>query len=246
MAKAVSLSAFRILSGVIAGATLAVSAPANAKKEEAPYNYGPPPEWQHFKQLAENAIRARLVDPDSAKFEWPNGYKQTAFKPFLEPRVYGYATCGLVNSRNRMGGYVGRTFFAVVIDYDHVVYAAIGDSSGFDFTNETCTKSVFPPPPGGIAYTDAGPEIVPGGTPPHAGVLGASFSAIPLGAVVDSVEAGSPAEKAGLKPASVVVKVNGISIKGATPELVKQIMGGIGDSATFELYSGETVKVAKP
>lgn len=246
MAKAVSLSAFRILSGVIAGAALAVSAPASAKKEEAPYNYGPPPEWEHYKQLAENAIRARLVDPDSAKFEWPNGFKQTTFKPFLEPKVSGYATCGLVNSRNRMGGYVGRTLFVVVIDYDRVLYAAIGDNKGFDFTNESCTKSVFPPPPGSIDFTDAGPVIVPGGTPSNSATLGAAFSAIPLGAVVDTVEAGSAADRAGLKPASVVVKVNGISIKGATPELLKQILGGIGNGATFELYSGEIVKVGQP
>lgn len=246
MAKAVFQPALRILSGMMAGVALATCAPASAKTEEVPYKYGPAPEWEHFKQMAEAAVRARLVDPDSAKFEWLTGYKQTAYKPFLASKVYGYAACGLVNSRNRMGGFAGRTFFAVVIDYDRLVYISIGDSDGNDMTSQSCARSPFPPAPGAITYSDRIPEIMPGGTAPHTGTLGASFSAIPLGAVVDAVEAGSAAERAGLKPASVVVKVNGISIKGASPELLKQILGGIEGGASFELYSGEIVKVAKP
>ena len=50
--------------------------------------------------LAKKAVRERLSDPDSAQFS----------EIFKGPESGG-ALCGLVNAKNRMGGYVGRTPF---------------------------------------------------------------------------------------------------------------------------------------
>lgn len=46
----------------------------------------------------ESEIKSHLVDPDSAKFTWWD-YPNKGFY------------CGLLNARNRMGGYTGNTLF---------------------------------------------------------------------------------------------------------------------------------------
>jgi hypothetical protein len=48
---------------------------------------------------AERAVRDQLIDPASAEFS--------------EVTTKGNVTCGLVNSKNRMGGYTGRQVFFV-------------------------------------------------------------------------------------------------------------------------------------
>lgn len=48
---------------------------------------------------AERAVRNQLIDPTSAEFS--------------EVATKGNVTCGLVNSKNRMGGYTGRQLFLV-------------------------------------------------------------------------------------------------------------------------------------
>src|SRR5262245_34902523 len=90
---------------MLCAATLVSAAPAAAKSKEP--EYGPIPDWEQFKAQAEQAIRAQLIDPDSAKFSWPWHNRLGFYKPMLAKRVHGYTACGLVNSRNRMGGYTG-------------------------------------------------------------------------------------------------------------------------------------------
>jgi PDZ domain len=217
------------------GAALITAGPAQAKKEEpAPYVYGPPPDWAQFRRLAEAEVRARLFDPDSAKFEWPHGYKKGFYKPFLSARVNGYVTCGLVNSRNRMGGYVGRTYFAVVEDNGAVAYLEIGGGSGSDMLSNSCANAELPPPPADAAGT--------GGPAP----LGVDFLATTEGAAISAVTAGGPGDRAGLKPGMVVAKVNGIAVKGMSADLLRQLLAGIDGAATLELTSGAVIKVAKP
>lgn len=65
----------------------------------------------------ENAVRARLLDPSSAQFEWSNKWlPNTEFKMWRWSRpVRGDVTCGRVNARNRMGGYTGQSTFLVVV-----------------------------------------------------------------------------------------------------------------------------------
>jgi hypothetical protein len=56
-------------------------------------------------------LNSTLIDPGSAHINLPYG-----FTPMTRWRVWGvemtgFFTCGVVNSRNRMGGYVGKTAF---------------------------------------------------------------------------------------------------------------------------------------
>jgi hypothetical protein len=102
-----------------------------------------------FRRNAEAAIKSGLIDPASAQIEWPYGFTQGTWKPFLRKRVSGYLTCGRVNAKNRMGGYVGSTAFVVVLDASgNVLFKDIGDGSAYDLVEGSCQKSVggFPPP----------------------------------------------------------------------------------------------------
>lgn len=61
-----------------------------------------------LRAVAEAAIAGELLDPESARFEWPYGFVFGSVGKDI-----GYYTCGRVNARNRFGGYVGRRpFFA--------------------------------------------------------------------------------------------------------------------------------------
>lgn len=102
-----------------------------------------------FRRNAEAAIKADLFDPSSAQIEWPYGFTMGTWKPFLKKRVTGYLTCGRVNAKNRMGGYVGSTAFVVVVEHSgSVIFKDIGDGSAYDLVEGSCQKSAsgFPPP----------------------------------------------------------------------------------------------------
>lgn len=227
-------SAYRYAAAALLGAALITAGPVHAKKEApAPYVYGPPPAWTQFKQLAEAAVRARLVDPDSAKFEWPHGYKKGFYKPFLSARVNGYVTCGLVNSRNRLGGYVGRTYFVVVEDNGAIAYLEIGDGGGGDMLSNSCVNADLPLPPADAVGTG------------QASSLGVDFLPTTEGAAISAVTTGSLGDGAGLKPGMVVAKINGIEVKGMSADMLRQLLAGIDGTATLELISGAIIKVDK-
>lgn len=101
------------------------------------------PDWGLFRRKAEASLRGRLVDPDSARIEWPFGFTYGTWKPVLAKRLEGYWTCGLINARNRMGGYTGATSFVVVLDRaGNVQYADMGSGRDFDFVSSQCGNSV--------------------------------------------------------------------------------------------------------
>ena len=108
------------------------------------------PDWRAFRRNAEAALKGRLVDPDSARIEWPYGFTYGTWKPLLGKRFEGYWSCGLINARNRMGGYTGSTFFVVVLDSaGQVQFADVGSARDFDILANQCSKSVklLPPAP---------------------------------------------------------------------------------------------------
>lgn len=74
------------------------------------------PDWAGFCRNAESALRARLINAESARIDWPHGFLLGSWKPFMSKRMDGYWTCGLVNARNRMGGYLGSRAFVGVLD----------------------------------------------------------------------------------------------------------------------------------
>ncbi|WOF44369.1 SHOCT domain-containing protein [Sphingopyxis indica] len=107
-------------------------------------------DYDLFRRNGEEAVKSLLIDPGSAQFEWPYGFLDGYWKPFLRKRVNGLVTCGRVNARNRMGGYTGPTYFVVVMDRSGaVLFKELGESNEMDFVSASCTKSAgsFPPPP---------------------------------------------------------------------------------------------------
>lgn len=66
----------------------------------------------------ETQVRARLNDPESARFSGVT---------FNRTKSVG---CGLVNAKNRMGGYVGDTYFIIFPDGDLRFEPAEPSSSG--------------------------------------------------------------------------------------------------------------------
>jgi hypothetical protein len=108
------------------------------------------PDWALFRRNAETALRSSLFDPDSARIQWTHGFLMGKWKPFLSKPVEGYWTCGSINARNRMGGYVGSNAFVVVLDANgSVKYSEMGESRDFDVLGASCAKSVsiLPPAP---------------------------------------------------------------------------------------------------
>jgi len=224
---------------MIAALTAAMlsAAPGGARRPPPPEPvYGPPPDWARYRELGEAAIKARLVDPESARISWPNGYMKGGYKPFLAPRVYGYGTCGLVNSRNRMGGYVGDTPFVVVIDYDRVVYSEIDSANGRGLLAEGCTAMPLPPVS----------EMPNASTTGGAGGSGLSLTAVPDGAYVAAVEPGTVAARAGLTPGMVISHVNGVAIRGLALDMVRELIARSEGKARLTVIGGRMVEVEQP
>jgi len=219
----------------VAAITLTVLAamPAQAKKApEPPYVYGPAPDWNRYKELGEKAVRGMLRDPDSAKFDWPNGYKQSGFTPFLSKRKLGYTTCGYVNARNSFGGYVGRTVFALVIDNDAVVYVELETPKGWMISG-ACDKSDFPRPD----------QMAQSATPTSG--FGFTVSVAADGTRVAAVEPGGPAALAGLKPDMTIVQLNGVALTGMNETVVSQLLTATTGKGRFTLGDGRTIEIEK-
>ena len=231
---------FRPASYAVAVAIIGItsSSPMQAK-EDAPHEYGPPPQWPDYKALAEQAISDKLVDPYSAKFTWPYGYHQGGFKPPLSSKVYGYSTCGLVNARNRMGGYAGQSMFVVVIDYGRVLYADVA-SSTTENASAACDETAFriglPPPP-----TEEAADALQSAE----SRVGVALRPMPEGAYVAAIKAGSPAAVAGFKPGMVISAVNGIALKDMG-EAMTQVVGAVAGNVTFQIIGASDIHLFLP
>lgn len=118
------------------------------------------PDWDLFRRNGEQALRARLIDPDSARIEWPRGFTYGTWKPVLSKRIEGYWTCGLINARNRMGGYTGSTAFVVVMDQaGGALFADMGSGRDYDILSSQCGNSakLLPPAPASFATSATTP-----------------------------------------------------------------------------------------
>jgi hypothetical protein len=210
---------------------------AMAKEQKPPHIYGPAPEWSRFRERAESAIISRLIDPDSARIKWLGGFYKGEFKPFLERRVAGYTACGLVNARNRMGGYTGDRVFVVVIDNDMVLYADI-DSSDNGLLSTRCftarSNGLFPPVPADTASSRFAP----------ASSTGLSLRVMPEGAYVSAVAPGSLADRAGVKPGMVIESINAISLKGMGDAMVR-VIEAAGAKASLGLIGGKNIAMGE-
>jgi hypothetical protein len=205
-----------------------------AKERPAPV-YGPAPEWQAYRERGERAIISRLIDPDSAKISWMGGYYQGEYKPFLEPRVSGYIGCGLVNAKNRMGGYTGDRAFVVVIDHDLLRYAEI-DSKENGLVAAQCVdamqKGLLAPVPAATA------------TATPSSPTGLTLRVMPEGAYVSAVAPGSVAHKAGLRPGMVIETINAIALQNMGEAMIK-VIEAAGAGASLGLVGGKIIKMGE-
>ena len=95
-----------------------------------------------MRAMGESAIRAQLIDPSSAQFEWPYGFIEGTWPTIWKNRKHdGFITCGFVNAKNRMGGYTGRSSLVVVITGDQIGYVDVGKADGKDWTSRSCARS---------------------------------------------------------------------------------------------------------
>lgn len=229
---------------LLLGLALAPSTGWAKKKPEPDIDYGAAPDWERYKEIAEREIRLRLVDPDSAQFTWHLGYYRGRWKPFLEPSVYGYVSCGYVNARNRMGGYAGTSNFAVVIRNDKIVWAGIGKPSGNDNLSKVCvyfaTHGVFPPASAMTGATNPKPAA-----PATASAFGFTVNAVPDGAYVATVVPGSPAEKVGLKPGMVISHLNGVGLKGLDGAMLGQLIEAVTGQAELTVIGGAVLRITR-
>lgn len=118
------------------------------------------PDWRSFRRNAETALKSTLIDPDSARIQWTHGFMLGYWKPFLSKKIEGYWTCGLINARNRMGGYTGNTAFVVVLGPDGGVrYSEIGQAGDYDLLSASCAGSAkrLPPPPSELLEAESSP-----------------------------------------------------------------------------------------
>jgi len=90
-------------------------------------DFGPPP--TNPQQIVMEHMKTSLFDPYSAQYDrWTNvsrGYLVNHVGP-----IYGYTGCVYINSKNRMGGYVGYKPFFFVIKNNRVAAIEGGHMSG--------------------------------------------------------------------------------------------------------------------
>lgn len=219
----------------LAVAALLAAGTVTAKESRPPHVYGPTPDWQAFRERGERGVFSRLIDPDSAKIMWLGGYHKGGFQPFLQRKVEGYVGCGLVNARNRMGGYTGDRAFVVVIDNDLLLYSEIDSSENGTVARQCLTAlqgGLLPPVP--TASTPAKPSSASGLT----------LRAMPEGAYVSTVAPGSVADKAGLRPGMVIETINAISLQGMGEAMVK-VIDAAGTGASLGLIGGKIIKMGE-
>lgn len=133
----------------------AMALTAAAPTEEAPAVPATAQEFSDLRGFAEAYIRERLVDPESAQFSWPSNFMHGAsWKPWIGRSIYGSMTCGIVNSRNRMGGYVGRTYFAIVIGDGGINWFEMDDTQHVRVRNRCATLDLPPAPVDAPKATD--------------------------------------------------------------------------------------------
>lgn len=101
------------------------------------------------KATIEKEIKRGLSDPESARFQWLKLPKSVGIRPPDTATTY----CGLVNAKNKMGGYVGyKPFLAIFLTVgygiDPMMRVLIGhaDEDGYDNTPlilEKCVKAGY-------------------------------------------------------------------------------------------------------
>lgn len=229
---------------------------------DLPAAYGAPPPWEEAVREGNSAIQRKLVDPESARVEWPYTLiGGTLTLPGQQPQN-GWYTCGFVNAKNRLGGYGGREVFLIMFQAGKPTIVEIGGRGGNGSADEMCADlaekgalkssgleslgamnpSALPPPTQAV---DQAYQTVANASAQQPGGIGVSLTATPVGAVIMAVGSNSPAEKAGLKVGQIIESVEGINIKGMPLEALKAIMKNQPDRVALKVTGGGTVLVER-
>ncbi len=84
----------------------------------------PGPFPDNYQQIVVADFAQTLFDPYSAVFQI--GAPSKGWARWLDKVTYGWAVCGTVNAKNRLGGYVGAQPFFVLIRDNQVVRREMG------------------------------------------------------------------------------------------------------------------------
>lgn len=226
---------------------LLVGVSASAKKIDVPVDPGPPPSsFEDYKRLAETSLLQSFFDPSSAQIQWDRGVVGGYWKPPFERKVAGWFTCGLVNGRNRMGGYVGFRRFVVVEREGTVVFSAVSTGDNIDFIDLGCQKAISSGvlSVAAISSTTSPPPAQQ--SDPNAGRFGFAIKIVPAGLAIAAIEKDSAADKAGLKVGMIISHINGIPLAGFDELTIIKMLKAVAGETSFRVIGREEIKVTKP
>jgi len=219
------------------------AAASGAKKPDVPVDPGPPPaSVEDFRRLATDALLAGFFDPGAAQVTWDRGITAGYWKPLLQKKIPGWFTCGMVNGKNRMGGYVGARRFVVVEFQGRVVFSQVGESGPYDMVEIACQQAINQ----GVIPT-AGADSIPAAAAldPNVPRIGITWSVVPDGAYVNQVEPGSPAAETGILAGMVISQFNGIPLKGFDKATIERIITAASGKFTLTLIGKGDVVIEK-
>lgn len=99
-------------------------------------DYGPPPP-ANYEELIKARFNEILVDPTSPIYEIDKprkGYTRP-YEMYGTQEAFGWVVCGTVNSKNRMGGYAGRSPFFVLFRGEYMAQFITGESRDVSVLN---------------------------------------------------------------------------------------------------------------
>lgn len=229
---------------------------------EQPTAYGSPPAWEDAVRLGNAAIARTLIDPESARIEWP--YTLIGGTLTLRKRQpeHGWYTCGYVNAKNRLGGYVGREPFLVMFQGGQPSIVEVGGRGGGGVAEATCADlakkgwlrssglealgamnpGTIPPTP---QATQQAYQVLANAGAQQEGGIGIALMETPAGAVIMAVAANSPAERAGLKVGQVIESIGSVSAQGMPLTALSAIMKNQPDIVVLNVTGIGVVKVAR-
>lgn len=133
------LTTLSIIASVLAVAACAT--PVSPEKLAAA-DYGPPPP-ANYEELIKARFNEILVDPTSPIYEIDKprkGYTRP-YEMYGTQEAFGWVVCGTVNSKNRMGGYAGRSPFFVLFRGEYMAEFITGESRGASALNDDIRRA---------------------------------------------------------------------------------------------------------
>jgi hypothetical protein len=158
IAGAVTAWTLALTSAAAAGQPAKAADPSACAPDHPCEAAGAAPDYHALRMAAEAELRTKLIDPDSARFQWPLGFAYGSWRPTILPHMTGYLGCGQVNVKNRFGGDAGvRWFSAIVRDDGKVALAHIDQTVGLAQAKPYCARAGLPRPQAGMLDVAATP-----------------------------------------------------------------------------------------